>query len=383
MNLNKLKEEFTALYGEGTVDVFFAPGRVNLIGEHIDYNGGLVMPATISLGIYGLKRNRNDSIVSLVSKDAPNRVVINLNDEIKYTTSDGWANYPKGVIKKLVESGFRIGGADIMFASTLPMGSGLSSSAAIEVLTAFMMLYSENSIDRIEIAKMCKDVENNFVGVNCGIMDQFAVSMGKKDNAILLNSDTLEYEYIPIRLEGYTLVVMDTGKRRELNESKYNERRKECEEALLRIQAKISISNLCEAALEDISILDDKILRRRVLHVITENERVKKASIALKEGDIKTFGKLLVESHNSLRDNFEVTAFYLDTIVEEALKQPGCIGARMTGAGFGGCAIAVVANDRLDDFIRYVSLNYKAKTGLEPKFYEAHIVDGVDFVGNL
>ena len=383
MNLNKLKEEFTALYGEGKVDVFFAPGRVNLIGEHIDYNGGLVMPATISLGIYGLKRKRNDSIINLVSKDAPNRVAIDLNEEIKYVASDGFANYPKGVIKKLLEEGFKVEGADIMFASTLPMGSGLSSSAAIEVLTAFMMLYPENQIDRIKIAKMCKDVENNFVGVNCGIMDQFAVSMGKKDHAILLNSDTLEYEYVPIKLGEFTLVIMDTGKRRELNESKYNERRKECEEALSNIQQKKAISNLCEASLEDILLLDNEVLRKRTLHVITENVRVKKASIALKNGDIKEFGKLLVESHNSLRDNFEVTGVHLDTIVEEALKQPGCIGARMTGAGFGGCAIAVVATDGLDDFIRNVSLNYKVKTGLEPKFYRAQIVDGVDFLGNF
>jgi galactokinase len=341
------------------------------------------MPATISLGIYGLKRKRNDSIINLVSKDAPNRVLVDLNEEIKYIASDGFANYPKGVIKKILEEGFKVEGTDIMFASTLPMGSGLSSSAAIEVLTAFMMLYPENQIDRIKIAKMCKDVENNFVGVNCGIMDQFAVSMGKKDHAILLNSDTLEYEYIPIRLEGYTLVIMDTGKRRELNESKYNERRKECEEALSNIQQKKTISNLCEASLEDILLLDNEVLRKRTVHVITENERVKKASIALKNGDLKEFGKLLVESHNSLRDNFEVTGVHLDTIVEEALKQPGCIGARMTGAGFGGCAIAVVASDGLDDFVRNVSLNYKVKTGLEPKFYRAQIVDGVDFLGNF
>jgi len=383
MNLNKLKEEFTALYGEGKVDVFFAPGRVNLIGEHIDYNGGLVMPVTIALGIYGLKRKRNDSIINLVSKDAPNRVLVDLNEEIEYVASDGWANYPKGVIKKLLEEGFKVEGADIMFASTLPMGSGLSSSAAIEVLTAFMMLYPENQIDRIKIAKMCKDVENNFVGVNCGIMDQFAVSMGKKDHAILLNSDTLEYEYVPIKLGEFTLLIMDTGKRRELNESKYNERRKECEEALSNIQQKKTISNLCEASLEDILLLDNEVLRKRTVHVITENERVKKASIALKNGDLKEFGKLLVESHNSLRDNFEVTGVHLDTIVEEALKQPGCIGARMTGAGFGGCAIAVVASDGLDDFIRNVSLNYKVKTGLEPKFYRAQIVDEVDFLGNF
>jgi galactokinase len=176
---------------------------------------------------------------------------------------------------------------------------------------------------------------------------------------------------------------MDTGKRRELNESKYNERRKECEEALSNIQQKKAISNLCEASLEDILLLDNEVLRKRTLHVITENERVKKASIALKNGDIKEFGKLLVESHNSLRDNFEVTGVHLDTIVEEALKQPGCIGARMTGAGFGGCAIAVVASDGLDDFVRNVSLNYKVKTGLEPKFYRAQIVDGVDFLGNF
>lgn len=383
MNLNKLKEEFVKIYGKGPIDLFFAPGRVNLIGEHIDYNGGLVMPTTISLGIYGLNRNRNDSKIKLISKYAQNEVIIDLKSEIIFNISDGWANYPKGVIKKLIEMGFNINGADIFYESNLPIGSGLSSSAAIEVLTAFMMLYGANTIDMVEIAKMCKEVENNFVGVNCGIMDQFAVSMGKKDYAILLNSDTLKYEYIPVQLEGYSLIIMDTNKRRELNDSKYNERRMECEEALSKIRSNKDIQNLCEATLSDISTLNDETLRKRALHVITENERVKKASVALKEGDIKTFGKLLVDSHASLRDNFEVTGFYLDAIVEEALKHNACIGARMTGAGFGGCAIALVEKNSLNDFENQIALRYMEKTGIAPKFYVAQISDGVSLIGTL
>ncbi|MGC9125444.1 MAG: galactokinase [Caldisericaceae bacterium] len=383
MDLNKLKDSFCKSYGNGPVEVFFAPGRLNLIGEHIDYNGGLVMPAAVSLGIYGVKRERNDSIVRLISRDAPNEVIVDLREDIIYDRNDGWANYPKGVIKKLIESDCLLNGADIMYVSNLPMGAGLSSSAAIEVLTAFMFLYGKSAIDREELAIMCKEVENNFIGVNCGIMDQFAVSMGKKDNAILLDSFTLAYEYIPVLLDGYSLVIMDTNKRRELSDSKYNYRRRECEIAFEKISAKKAIANLCKASIDDVSALDDEILRRRALHVVSENERVKKAAAALKAGDIEAFGRLLVESHLSLRDNFEVTGFYLDTIVEEALKHSGCAGARMTGAGFGGCAIAIVKEDVVTDFERSVGGSYKEKTGLDAKFYIANISDGVNFIGKL
>ncbi|MGC8757876.1 MAG: galactokinase [Caldisericaceae bacterium] len=383
MDLNKLKDSFCKSYGNGPVEVFFAPGRLNLIGEHIDYNGGLVMPAAVSLGIYGVKRERNDSIVRLISRDAPNEVIVDLREDIIYDRNDGWANYPKGVIKKLIESDCLLNGADIMYVSNLPMGAGLSSSAAIEVLTAFMLLYGKSAIDREELAIMCKEVENNFIGVNCGIMDQFAVSMGKKDNAILLDSFTLAYEYIPVLLDGYSLVIMDTNKRRELSDSKYNYRRRECEIAFEKISAKKAIANLCKASIEDVSALNDGILRKRALHVIRENERVKRAAVALKAGDIEGFGRLLVESHVSLRDNFEVTGFYLDTIVEEALKHSGCAGARMTGAGFGGCAIAIVKEDVVTDFERSVGGSYKEKTGLDAKFYIANISDGVNFIGKL
>lgn len=383
MDLSKLKEYFEEIYGVGSIEVFFAPGRINLIGEHIDYNGGLVMPATISLGIYGLKRERSDSIVRLVSKDEANEAIIDLNRNIEYKKSDGWANYPKGVIKKLIEKGFNLRGADILYVSTLPIGAGLSSSAAIEVLTAYMMLYGTNSIDRVEIAILCKDAENNFVGVNCGIMDQFSVSLGKKDHAILLNSFTLSYEYVPLNLDGFSFVIMDTNKRRELNNSEYNNRRKECEIALENIRKTKTIANLCEGTLEDIKLLEEETLRKRALHVITENERVKKGAVVLREGNLEEFGKLLNESHKSLSENFEVTGFYLDTIVEEAQKHPGCIGARMTGAGFGGCAIALVENGKLTDFIDTISSRYKEKTGEEGKFYTVQVVNGVDFLAKL
>jgi len=380
MDLNKLKELFVEAYGKGEVEMFFAPGRVNLIGEHIDYNGGLVLPAALSLGIYGMKRDRDDLLIRLRSKNTSNEVIMMLDDEISYQKKDGWGNYPKGVVKKLLELGYRLKGADIMYVGNLPAGAGLSSSAAIEVLTTYMMLYGISQIDRLEIAKLCQEVENLFIGVNCGIMDQFAVSMGKKDHAILLDSHNLSYEYIPFRLDGYSLLIMDTNKRRELNESKYNERRAECETALEEIRQVKSIPNLCAASLDDVSFIKEGAVRKRVIHAITENGRVKKAVSVLIEGDLLSFGRLLSESHLSLRDNFEVTGFHLDIMVEKALKHPACIGARMTGAGFGGCAIALVRSDHLDSFIRTVSSGYKEKTSLDATFYVAEISDGVKFL---
>ncbi|MCX7904716.1 MAG: galactokinase [Caloramator sp.] len=360
------------------IEYFFSPGRVNLIGEHIDYNGGLVFPCALSIGIYAAVGYRQDEKVRLVSKNMDNRVEFSLND-IQYKEDDGWGNYAKGVIKYIQEEGYNLKGADIYLESTLPDGAGLSSSAALEVLIGYIMLYPilGEKIDRIWLALLCQRAENEFIGVNCGIMDQFSVAMGKKDNAILLNCNTLEYEYVPIDLKDYKLVIMNTNKKRELSESKYNERRAECERALEYINNYRKIENLCQASLEDLEILKEDALKRRTRHVITENQRVKEAVELLKNGDIKGFGKLLIKSHESLKNDYEVTGFHLDAIVEEALKFEGCIGARMTGAGFGGCALAIVESDRLKEFVSYVEEQYYLKTNLKPEFYTCSIEDGV------
>lgn len=379
MDKSLLKEGFEKNFGtRDDIQYFFSPGRVNLIGEHIDYNGGLVFPCALSIGIYAAVGYREDKKVRLVSKNMVNKVEFALND-IQFKEEDGWGNYVKGVIKYIQKEGYDLKGADIYLDSTLPDGAGLSSSAALEVLIGYIMLYPMfgDKIDRVWLSLLCQRAENEFVGVNCGIMDQFSVAMGKRDHAILLDCNTLEYEYVPFKLDGYTLVIMDTNKKRELSESKYNERRSECDKALNVIRRHRHIENLCQATLEDLNYIDDEILKRRARHVITENERVKRAVELLKEGDIKGFEELLVKSHKSLRDDYEVTGFYLDTIVEEALNADGCIGARMTGAGFGGCAIAIVKGEFLEKFIKLVEEKYKLITALTPKFYICSIEDGV------
>ncbi|CCJ32676.1 galactokinase [Caloramator australicus] len=379
MDKSLLKEGFEKNFGtRGDIQYFFSPGRVNLIGEHIDYNGGLVFPCALSIGIYAAVGYREDKKVRLVSKNMVNKVEFTLND-IQFKEEDGWGNYPKGVIKYIQEEGYNLKGADIYLESTLPDGAGLSSSAALEVLTGYIMLYPilGDKIDRVWLSLICQRAENEFIGVNCGIMDQFSVAMGKRDHAILLDCNTLEYEYVPVDLKGYTLVIMNTNKKRELSESKYNERRYECEMALKHINDYKKIENLCHATLEDLGLLKDNLLKTRARHVITENQRVKEAIKFLKGGNIKEFGKLLVKSHESLKNDYEVTGLHLDTIVEAALKFEGCIGARMTGAGFGGCGIAIVENKLLEEFIKEVEVKYKEITNISPSFYISRIDDGV------
>ncbi|KRQ87681.1 Galactokinase [Caloramator mitchellensis] len=383
MDINLLKEEFNNAFGySNDLNYFFSPGRVNLIGEHIDYNGGLVFPCALSIGIYAAVRYRDDDIVNLRSKNMNNIVSFKL-DNIKYDDSDGWGNYPKGVVKYLLDGGYNLKGADVYFVTTLPDGAGLSSSAALEVLTGYLMLYPSlgEKIDRVELAKLCQRVENEFVGVNCGIMDQFSVAMGKKNSAVLLDCNTLEYEYAPLELNDYSLVIMNTNKRRELADSKYNERRSECDKSLEIIGQHKSIRNICEADIDDLKYLNDEVLRKRARHVITENERVKKAVEVLKTGNVEEFGNLLKQSHDSLRDDYEVTGLHLDAIVEEALKFDGCIGARMTGAGFGGCAIALVEKNKIKEFTDFVGKNYLYRTNITPNFYMCSVEDGVKKIG--
>lgn len=381
MNIVDLKSEFIKLYGDGEVKCFHSPGRVNLIGEHIDYNGGYVFPCALEFGTFACVRKRNDNKVNFASTNFDLKVSIQL-DDIIYKEEDDWANYPKGVIKIMQDSGYKVEGMDILISGNIPNGAGLSSSASLELLISVIVnnLYNGGIIDRVELVKIGQNSENSFVGVNCGIMDQFAVGMGKKDKAILLDCNTLEYKYANIDLGDYSLVIMNTNKRRALNESKYNERRAECDEALEQLSKGCQIKALCELNTHEYEELEYLIkkenVKNRARHAVYENERVKKAYQCLNEGKLNEFGKLLNESHNSLRDLYEVTGKELDTIVEESLKAEGCIGARMTGAGFGGCAIAVVNKGSIETFKETVKKNYTEKIGYEPSFYMSGIGEG-------
>lgn len=381
MEEKNLEEKFLVYFGEGgEIESFFSPGRVNLIGEHIDYNGGFVFPAALTIGINAAARKRKDTIVKLRSLDMDNETVINLNDEIVFREENGWGNYPVGMLSILKQNGYSLSGFEVLYSGSLPHGAGLSSSASLEVLTAYIALRFSGmqSIDKVSIARLAQKAENEFIGVNCGIMDQFTVAMGKKDYAILLDCETLKYQYVPFQAGEYALVIMNTNKRRELADSKYNERRQECEAAFKIIHQQRAIKNLCEASPEEVdSLIADETLKKRARHVVSENTRVLDSVAALEKGDIEIFGKLMSASHASLRDDYEVTGTELDTLVEEALKTEGCIGARMTGAGFGGCAIALVKKDRIEIFKQKVSDAYTKKTGLVPSFYKSAIGDGV------
>lgn len=377
-----LKENFekSFLCGDERLEYFFAPGRINLIGEHIDYNGGYVFPAALTIGIYSAVRRREDSVIRLISSKATGMVEFTISKNLEYDDKDGWGNYPKGIVKYLVSEGYDLKGCDVYFETTLPDASGLSSSAALEVLMGYIMLYpllGEN-VDMVWLSKVSQKVENEFIKVNCGIMDQFSVAAGKKDNAMLLDCSTIEYKYVPFSLGDYSLVIMNTNKKRGLADSKYNERRSQCDEALRLIKMHKDISVLCQATLEDVeSYISDPIIKKRAKHAVSENQRVLRAVEVLKEGKIAEFGKLLNASHASLRDDYDVTGLELDTMQEEALKAEGCLGARMTGAGFGGCAISIVENRSVESFISQVGEAYEKATGIKPYFYISEIGDGV------
>ncbi len=382
MEGKKVLEVFKTLYGdEGDIRLFHSPGRINLIGEHIDYNGGYVFPCALEFGTFGVVRAREDKVLNLASTDFDLRVAVSL-DDLEYNEVDDWANYPKGVIKIMQEQGYSVGGMDILVSGNIPNGAGLSSSASLELLTAVIVseIFNSGNIDRVDLVKLSQKAENEYVGVNCGIMDQFAIGMGKKDRAILLDCDTLNYDYVSADLKDYTLVIMNTNKRRALNESKYNERRAECDEALEILKNYKAITNLCQLDPKEFEEVRDKLTKDNILkraeHAVYENYRVKQAIDALSNGDIKGFGKLLTDSTNSLRDLYEVTGEALDAIVYEALKAPGCIGARMTGAGFGGCAIALVDKKEIEAFMDSVGSGYLSRTGLKADFYFSGIGDG-------
>lgn len=383
MELMELKKEFVSIYGMGEIRTFNSPGRINLIGEHIDYNGGYVFPCALEFGTFGCVRKRNDRVVNLASTNFNLKVALDL-DNIEYKKEDDWANYAKGVIKEMMDKNYSVSGMDILVSGNIPNGAGLSSSASLEVLIAVIVdaLFNGGKLDRVELVKLCQKAENNFVGVNCGIMDQFAIGMGKKDQAILLDCNSIKYSYADVKLGEYSLVIINTNKRRALNESKYNERRAECEEALKAIQTIRNINALCELTAEEFDrveyLIKNENVKKRAKHAVYENERTKMAYKCLNEGKLQEFGGLLTASHNSLRDLYEVTGVELDTIVEESLKAPGCIGARMTGAGFGGCAIALVKKSEINGFTLKVKEGYTKAVGYEPSFYLSGIGQGTE-----
>lgn len=382
MDAKLLKSRFEDIFKRSNGELFFAPGRINLIGEHTDYIGGHVLPCAITIGTYAVCAKREDHQIRLYSENFPDSGIVCLDlSATAYKKEAGWANYPKGMIHYLLKAGGQIdSGMDILFHGTIPNGAGLSSSASIEMLTGSILrkLFSLNVSDT-ELALIGKRVENEFIGVNSGIMDQFAVQKGKKNMAILLNCDKLEHEMIPAAFNGYKIVIMNTNKRRELAASKYNERRSECDAALSELRQYRNIASLAELTAEEFneleSLLSCETLRKRARHAVNENERTLSAAEALKSNDLKTFGELMNASHRSLRDDYEVTGDELDALAEAAWKE-GALGARMTGAGFGGCAIAIVESEETAGFTRAVSSHYRSRTGLEASFYIADISDG-------
>lgn len=383
IHIKKCAEVFKQQFAHSEYRIFFAPGRINLIGEHTDYNGGHVFPCAITFGTYALARKNSDNKIRVYSMNFPDKGIIEFPlTDLEYKKSDEWANYPKGIIRYLIEDGYGItSGMDILFYGNIPNGAGLSSSASIEIVTGVIVeALFELSLQRIDLVKIGKRVENNFIGVNSGIMDQFAIGMGKKDHGILLDCQTLAYSYAPIILKQHHIIIMNTNKRRELTDSKYNERRSQCEEALVSLQTKLPIASL-GALTEEVfeqykGLIASAILQKRAKHAVYENARTVKALIALQQGNLMDFGQLMNQSHISLRDDYEVTGLELDTLVAAAWQQPGVIGARMTGAGFGGCAIAIVEKQQTDHFIGAVGEIYQEKIGYEALFYVASIGDG-------
>lgn len=379
MNQLALRSKFNKVFKKEKL-YFFAPGRVNLIGEHTDYNGGHVFPCALSFGTHCVFCKRDDKKVRLYSLNFPEKGIIDADlSAISYDKKQDWANYPLGVIKTLQNHGYNINqGFELMFWGDIPNGAGLSSSASIELATAVAMNKVFNLyIPQVELVKFCQEAENKFVGMNCGIMDQFAIGMGKEGCAVLLDCNTLNYEYAPLDLKGVSIVIMNTNKRRELADSKYNERRSECERALKELQRKLPIKSLGDLSIDEFEknkeLITNPTDRKRAKHAVYENQRTLQAVERLKAGDLKTFGKLMNESHISLRDDYEVTGKELDTLAEAAWQQPGVLGARMTGAGFGGCAIALVQDADVKHFIDNVGKIYREKTGLQADFYIASV----------
>ena len=379
-----LLEKFSQIFGDSAdAGVYFAPGRVNLIGEHTDYNGGHVFPCALTIGTYGVARKRTDRKLRFYSLNFESLGIIESSlDDLKPCKEADWTNYPKGVMWAFEEKGMKLScGMDLLLYGNIPNGSGLSSSASVEVLTGFILrcLFGFE-VSNQELALIGQFSENKFNGVNCGIMDQFAIAMGEKGHAIFLDTADLSYEYAPVALKDARIVIACSNKKRGLGDSKYNERRSECEEALADIKKHMEIVTLGDLTEEEFEnakkYITRDVCRKRAKHAVYENQRTMKAVAALKENDIAKFGELMNASHDSLRDDYEVTGVELDTLVEEARKIKGVIGSRMTGAGFGGCTVSIVENAAIETFKEEVGKAYAEKIGYAADFYVVEIGDG-------
>jgi len=382
MDQEIVKKAFIERYGEGDVAGYFSPGRVNLIGEHTDYNGGFVFPCALTFGTYFLIRKTANDFFRFASMNIPTTEQLEIGQLTTPLQKGNWVNYPLGTIAQFIKKGLTIStGADILIYGNVPGGAGLSSSAALEVVTAVAINDQfQFGLNRLELVKMSQKAEHEFAGVNCGIMDQFASGMGEKDRAIFLNCDTLEFELVPVKLEGVKIVIGNTNSPHSLDSGKYNERVRQCQAAVDAIKPYKNIANLAEISYEEFLKVEDKItddvVKRRARHVITEIKRTTDAVAELKAGNLEIFGKLMNGSHDSLRDDYEVTGNELDTMVEEARKIDGVIGSRMTGGGFGGSTVSLVKDEAVDNFIETVGKNYEKRTGLKPEFYVAEIGQG-------
>ena len=382
--IEKLIQEFKEIYGaEGEFGLYFAPGRVNLIGEHTDYNGGHVFPCALTIGTYAVARKRDDMKLRFFSENFREMGVIETDlDDLKPYKEADWTNYPKGVMWAFEEKGYKLpAGMDILFFGNIPNGSGLSSSASLEVLTGIVLKDMFGfDVSMPDIALIGQYSENNFNGCNCGIMDQFASAMGKKDNAIFLDTNTLEYEYAPVVLEDAKIVIINSKVKHSLVDSAYNDRRNECETALAELQSVLNIQTLGDLTEEEFdkckSAIKSEIRQKRAKHAVYENQRTIKAVKALKENDVLTFGKLMNESHVSLRDDYEVSCEEIDILVNLAWEIEGGIGSRITGGGFGGCTVSIVKNDTVDYFIETIGAKYEEKVGHKAEFYVVDIGDG-------
>lgn len=382
MMIDELLDRFQRQY-EGALDgvrVFFAPGRVNLIGEHTDYTGGYVFPAALTYGTWAVVRIRQDRCWNLFSTAYPTRVQWDPDVSLEYS---GWSQYPLGIIQEFAQKG-QFPGADVLFHGDLPTGAGLSSSASILMVTAVAvrdLMGLSNIMSMIDLAVMAQYVENRYIGVQCGIMDPFAIGLGKADHALLLKTNTMDYQTIPLRLGDYRLVITNSNKKRELADSKYNERREQCEEGFSSVRHLIPdthvLGDVTLAQWQQIrSHIASPLLERRLHHVVSENARVLSSAEALQRGDIQMFGELMVRSHQSLSQDFEVSGRELDVLVEQSLEVSGCIGSRMTGAGFGGCTVSLVHRDHIHSFTSKVRDEYHRETGLQAEFYVCASADG-------
>ena len=382
MKLEELKSAYEAAYQKTATDIFFSPGRVNLIGEHTDYNGGFVFPCALSFGTYLLMAPNNELKINFRSLNMEAVYSLELTQLTSPLPNKAWANYPLGVLAQFIKRGVAIEqGYDILFWGNVPAGAGLSSSAAMEVVTAFA--FNEllgTGYDRTELAKIGQKAEHEFAGVMCGIMDQFASAQGKQDHAIYLNCDTLAFDLVPVKLEGIKVVVSNTHSPHHLDSGAYNDRVRQCQLAVQQISAVRPIKNLAELSQTDFEQVEhaitDEVAHRRARHVVGEVQRTKDAVEALQQGNIELFGKLMTQSHISLRDDYEVTGLQLDSLAEAAWKVEGVLGSRMTGGGFGGCTVSLVRDEAIPTFIEQVGAEYTEKTGLKADFYIAEIGDG-------